>query len=94
MSQAVAAGIFGAAVFAVATSALAAAVDPNSQAPEVGQSQPGNYLAGLIASADRDTSSAEVYYREALRVDPETQTSLSAHLPRRWQTATSKTLLP
>lgn len=70
MSQAVAAGIFGAAVFAVATSALAAAVDPNSQAPEVGQSQPGNYLAGLIASADRDTSSAEVYYREALRVDP------------------------
>jgi tetratricopeptide (TPR) repeat protein len=70
VSQAVAAGIFGSAVFAVATGALAAAVDPNSQAPEVGQSQPGNYLAGLIASADRDTSSAEVYYREALRVDP------------------------
>ncbi len=70
LSQAVAAGIFGTAVFAVATGGLAAAVDPNSQAPEVGQSQPGNYLAGLIASADRDTSSAEVYYREALRVDP------------------------
>ena len=37
---------------------------------EIGLSQPGNYLAGLIASADRDAASAEAYYREALRVDP------------------------
>ena len=33
-------------------------------------SQPGNYLAALIASADRDSASAESYYREALRIDP------------------------
>ena len=32
--------------------------------------QPGNYLSALIASADRDTPAAEVYYREALRADP------------------------
>ncbi len=32
--------------------------------------QPGNYLAALIASADRDTASAEVFYRQALSVDP------------------------
>jgi tetratricopeptide (TPR) repeat protein len=51
-------------------SALAAAVDFGSQSLEFGESQPGNYLAGLIASADRDTSSAEAYYREALRADP------------------------
>lgn len=33
-------------------------------------SQPGNYLAALIASADRDTASAEGFYRQALSVDP------------------------
>ncbi len=33
-------------------------------------SQPGNYLAGLIASADRDSAAAEAFYREALRLDP------------------------
>jgi tetratricopeptide (TPR) repeat protein len=38
--------------------------------PELGVSQPGNYLAGLIASADRDTAAAEFFYREALRIDP------------------------
>ena len=37
---------------------------------EIGDSQPGNYLSALIASADRDTLAAEVYYREALRADP------------------------
>jgi tetratricopeptide (TPR) repeat protein len=37
---------------------------------EVSGSQPGNYLAALIASEDRDTASAEAYYREALRIDP------------------------
>ena len=65
-----AAGIFGSVFFAVGASAVAAAVDSASEPLEIGQSQPGNYLAGLIASSDRDTSSAEVYYREALRVDP------------------------
>jgi tetratricopeptide (TPR) repeat protein len=38
--------------------------------PEIGDNQPGNYLSALIASADRDTLAAEVYYREALRADP------------------------
>ena len=37
---------------------------------EIGLSQPGNYLAGLIASADRDAASAETYYRQALKLDP------------------------
>jgi tetratricopeptide (TPR) repeat protein len=37
---------------------------------EIGDSQPGNYLSALIASADRDTLAAEIYYREALRADP------------------------
>jgi len=36
----------------------------------VGDSQPGNYLSALIASADRDTDAAEVYYRAALQADP------------------------
>src|SRR6516162_2039055 len=37
---------------------------------EIGNSQPANYLSALIASADRDTLAAEIYYREALRADP------------------------
>lgn len=45
-----------------------AASDPT--ALDIGDSQPGNYLAGLIASADSDSASAEVYFREALRLDP------------------------
>ncbi len=51
---------------------LAAAVQTESGSGtlEVGDSQPGNYLSALIASADRDTLAAEVYYREALRADP------------------------
>src|ERR1700753_2034778 len=44
--------------------------EPGSEKLEVGDSQPGNYLSALIASADRDTLAAEVYYREALRDDP------------------------
>jgi Flp pilus assembly protein TadD len=36
----------------------------------LGASQPGNYLAGLIASADRDAGAAAAFYREALRNDP------------------------
>ncbi|MGO9744366.1 MAG: tetratricopeptide repeat protein [Roseiarcus sp.] len=36
----------------------------------VGQSQTGDYLSALIASADRDSSGAALFYREALRYDP------------------------
>ena len=50
--------------------ALAAASPPDRGRLQVGDSQPGNYLAALIASADRDTPAAAVYYREALRADP------------------------
>ena len=52
--------------------ALAAAVqtEPGSEKLQIGDTQPGNYLSALIASADRDTPAAEVYYREALRADP------------------------
>jgi tetratricopeptide (TPR) repeat protein len=41
-----------------------------STAVEVGESQSGNYLAALVAGADRDTPSAAAYFREALRADP------------------------
>jgi len=34
-------------------------------------SEPGNYLAASIASADRDTAAAALFYREALREDPQ-----------------------
>ena len=51
--------------------ASAAAIQTEgSEKLEIGESQPGNYLSALIASADRDTLAAEVYYREALRADP------------------------
>ncbi len=51
---------------------LAAAIqtEPGSGKVEIGDTQPGNYLSALIASADRDTVAAELYYREALRADP------------------------
>src|SRR5208282_838739 len=57
---------------AAAGAALAAVpeTDPGSEKLEIGDSQPGNYLSALIASADRDTLAAEVYYREVLRADP------------------------
>ena len=51
-------------------SAPASTVESSPTPSETGGSQPGNYLAGLIASADRDMGSAEAYYREALRIDP------------------------
>lgn len=41
-----------------------------STAFEVGESQSGNYLAALVAGADRDTPAAATYFREALRADP------------------------
>jgi tetratricopeptide (TPR) repeat protein len=37
---------------------------------EVGDSPAGNYLAALIAGADRDTLAAATFFREALRADP------------------------
>ena len=57
---------------AACASATAAAVqtDVGSEKLEIGSTQPGNYLSALIASADRDTLAAEIYYREALRSDP------------------------
>lgn len=54
----------------VAASATAVQTDAGSEKLEIGDSEPGNYLSALIASADRDTPAAEVYYREALRADP------------------------
>jgi tetratricopeptide (TPR) repeat protein len=54
------------------SSVLAAAIDtePGANQFKIGDSQPGNYLSALIASADRDTPAAELYYRETLRADP------------------------
>ena len=43
---------------------------PDRKSSRSATAQPGNYLSALIASADRDTPAAEVYYREALRADP------------------------
>ena len=37
---------------------------------EVGESSVGNYLAALVAGADRDTMAAATFFREALRADP------------------------
>jgi len=54
----------------VTASATAVQTDAGSEKLEIGDSEPGNYLSALIASADRDTPAAEVYYREALRADP------------------------
>src|ERR1700727_425695 len=56
----------------LSSGAIAAAVqtEPGSEKLEIGDSQPGNYLSALIASADRDTPAAEVFYQEVLRVDP------------------------
>jgi tetratricopeptide (TPR) repeat protein len=50
--------------------AAASVANDDPVAQPLAASQPGNYLAGLIASADRDSAAAETYYREALRLDP------------------------
>jgi tetratricopeptide (TPR) repeat protein len=64
--------LFFAGALSLSSDAFAAAVEtePASEKLEIGDSQPGNYLSALIASADRDTPAAEVFYQEALRVDP------------------------
>lgn len=51
-------------------SAAAVQTEGGSEKLEIGDSQPGNYLSALIASADRDTPAAEAYYQEVLRADP------------------------
>jgi tetratricopeptide (TPR) repeat protein len=64
---------FLACVLSISSScALAAAVQTESgpERLQIGDTQPGNYLSALTASADRDTPAAAVYYREALRADP------------------------
>ena len=72
LRRALASGALAAVTAGLPLSALAEATVAGAQPAEteIGASQPGNYLAGLIASADRDTASAEAYYREALRLDP------------------------
>ena len=70
--RAIVAGALVAAALASAYPHLATAsvTDSGPAEPSLAMSQPGNYLAGLIASADRDSAAAEAYYREALRLDP------------------------
>ena len=63
------AGVLAAGLLATLGSASAAS-EAGSPAVEIGDTQPGNYLSALIATADRDTLAAEAYYREALRADP------------------------
>ena len=60
---------FAALAAALASPALATAA-PDSERYNIAASEPGNYLAAAIASADRDTDAAAVYFREALRADP------------------------
>jgi len=50
--------------------AHASVAAPDVPPVEIGRSQSGNYLAALVAGADRDTAAAAVYSREALRGDP------------------------
>jgi tetratricopeptide (TPR) repeat protein len=69
--QTLAVALFAAGLFSAVAPAMAATSPTGEPSPQdLGASQPGNYLAALIASADRDTNSAEAYYREALRIDP------------------------
>ena len=60
----------GVLIAAGATTAGAGASPSDSAAVVAGDSQAGNYLAALVAGADRDTTAAAVYSREALRADP------------------------
>ena len=58
------------ATLAVAPGALARESAAISTPFEVGESPAGNYLAALIAGADRDTFAAASFFREAVRYDP------------------------
>ncbi len=68
--RALAAGLFASGLFAGPAAAATPSPASSAQSPELAASQPGNYLAALIAADDRDTASAEAFYRAALRVDP------------------------
>ena len=64
------------AVFALgflAVTPLAAQQKPGWSQDEAADTLAGNYLSGLIADADRDTSAAAFFYREALKADPRSQ---------------------
>jgi tetratricopeptide (TPR) repeat protein len=55
----------------LAASGVAARESAAAPAPfEVGDSFAGNYLAALVAGADRDTAAASTFFRESLRADP------------------------
>ena len=58
--------LFFAGALSLSSGAFAAAVEAEtaSEKLEIGDSQPGNYLSALIASADRDTPAAELFYRK------------------------------
>lgn len=62
--------LFATALLAAGSAARAATPQASEPQSEAQRSQTGNYLAALIASADRDTASAEGYFRDALKVDP------------------------
>jgi tetratricopeptide (TPR) repeat protein len=65
------AALFAACALSLLSGVASAAVETEgSEKIAVGDSQPGNYLSALIASADRDTGAAEAYYRAALKADP------------------------
>ena len=51
-----------------ASPALAGLPDPATY--KFADSESGNYLSALIASADRDSGAAALYFGEALRADP------------------------
>src|SRR5260370_10449056 len=63
-------GLLASGFFAAVAAAATPADESIRHSIEMGASQPGNYLAAIVAADDRDTASAEVYYREALRADP------------------------
>ncbi len=61
---------FGASAMADGASAQTRRPLAVASAFEVSSSPSGNYLAALIAGADRDTLAASTFFREALRFDP------------------------
>jgi tetratricopeptide (TPR) repeat protein len=50
--------------------APAAAAVPDAARYQAANSEAGNYLSAIIASADRDSGAAALYFGEALRADP------------------------
>ena len=58
------------AIALTATGALGATPDPATAGLPIAKTQAGNYLAALVASADRDAGSAAVYYSQSLKFDP------------------------